>query len=148
MKITEEVSIEAPVDEVFAVFTDLDSAQRNVTGITAIEVLEGPPRLAVGTRWRETRPFFGKEATEEMWVTALDEKRRYVVEAESHGTKYRTEYIFASGDGSTRVEMTFEGRPVSPSAKLTSGLAFLFRGSLRKALRRDLRDLKAVCESD
>lgn len=148
MRITEEISIEAPIEAVFAVFSDLESAQRNVKGIIALEVLEGPPRLAVGTRWRETRVFFGKEATEEMWVTALDENRRYVVEAESHGTKYRTEYTFEPSEGATRVAMTFEGRPVSLGAKLMSWLGFLFQGAVRKALRQDLLDLKAVCESD
>lgn len=147
MKIVEEVTIEAPVDTVFAVFTDLETAEEEIAGIQQIEVLEGPSELAVGTKWRETRVLFGKQATEVMWVVELDENRRYVVEAESHGTQYRTEYRFEPvGDG-TRVEMTFEGRPVTLGSKLMSPLGFLFSGSVRKALRQDLFDLKAVCES-
>ncbi len=148
MRISEEISVDAPIERVFAVFTDLEAATENIAGVREVEVLQGPSRLAIGTRWRETRVLFGKQATEEMWVTALDENRRYVVEAESHGTKYRTEYTFEPSEGATRVAMTFEGRPVSLGAKLMSWLGFLFQGAVRKALRQDLLDLKAVCESD
>jgi len=34
-------------------------------------------------QWRETRTMFGKAVTEEMWVPAIEENRRYKVRAES-----------------------------------------------------------------
>ena len=41
-----------------------------IPDITALEMLsEGP--FGEGTRWRETRVMFKKEAVEEMWVTGF-----------------------------------------------------------------------------
>ncbi len=150
MRLTESITIDASAERAFAVFADLEHAGQRLSGVDKIEVLEGPANpLAVGTRWRETRTMMGKAATEEMWVTAADPPHGYEVAASSHGTRYRSAFTFVeTRPGQTEVTMTFEGTPETVPAKLMSCLAFLFLGSLRKIMRRDLDDVKAVCESD
>ena len=147
MKIQDSISINADRARVFEVFCDLENAAANIGAITKLEVLAGPAQLNLGTRWRETRTMFGQEATEEMWVTEYEEGASYVAEAESRGTRYRSEYRFISEGSGTRVDMTFEGRPVSLGARLAGVIGVLFVGTAKKALHQDLVDLKRVCEA-
>lgn len=147
MKITDTVSIHAEPARVFEVFCDLEGAAANIDAIAKVEILAGPSRLNVGTKWRETRKLFGKEATEEMWVTAYDQDASYVVEAESRGAHYRSEYLFAAEGMGTRVTMTFEGIPISLVARLAAPIGLLFLGATKKALHQDLEQLKSVCEA-
>jgi len=104
---------------------------------------EGPFRI--GTRWRETRVIMKKEATEEMWVTAVHPPRSYQVEAESHGTHYHTLFEFEpEGDG-TQVTWNFKGTPLTFGAKFLSVIfAPLFKGMMSKILLADLEALRVV----
>ncbi|WP_167045171.1 SRPBCC family protein [Salinibacterium sp. ZJ454] len=147
MKIQDSINIDADRALVFEVFCDLENAAANIGAITKLEVLAGPAQLNVGTRWRETRTMFGTEATEEMWVTGYEQDASYVSEAESRGTHYRSEYRFTAEGSGTRVDMTFEGIPISMGARAASIIGALFAGAAKKALHQDLVDLKRVCES-
>src|SRR5690606_5841260 len=89
--ITLEEYIQAPPERVFEVFSDIPGTGARLSGISRIEMLsEGP--IGKGTRWRETRTMFGKEAVEEMGITEFDPPRGYSVAAENHGAKYLTFY--------------------------------------------------------
>lgn len=147
MKIQDSISINADRKHVFGVFCDLNNAAANISAITKVEVLAGPASLNIGTKWRETRTMFGKEATEEMWVTGYEQDVSYVAEAESRGAHYRSEYRFTPEGNGTRVDMTFEGAPLTFGARLAGVLGALFAGAAKKALHQDLVDLKQVCEA-
>lgn len=139
-------TIAASPERVFEVASDLASLPETMSGIDSVEVLSDGS-FGMGTRWRETRTLYGKQATEEMWVTGFDPPRSYVVEAESHGAHYRTEITFApEGDG-TRVAFVFGARPVSFFARLFSVFSGMMLKSLKKALEQDLEDLKRAAES-
>ena len=148
MKVVARVTIDAPVEKVFEVFTDFKNAEKRLKGVKAITFLEKDGKPEVGMKWRETRVMFGKEATEEMWITSITKNTGYVVEAESHGTKYRTEYTFTERDGVTEVTLEFAGTPVTFGASLGALLMFMFKGSVKKALRSDMDDLKRVIEGE
>ncbi len=137
--------IAAPVDVTFEVFSDITKAEERIDGITKIEILSDVTH-GVGTRWRETRIMFGREATEEMEISALQPNQSYEVVASSRGVDYHTRYTFTEKDGGTQVEMVFSGKANSLMAKLMAPLGFLFAGSVRKALEADMDNLKAVCE--
>lgn len=139
--------IDAPIERTFEVFADITKAQDRIAGITNIEILSDTTE-GVGTRWRETRVLFGREATEEMEISAYQPNQSYEVVAASHGTEYHTIYTFTEQDDGTLVEMVFTGKPVSLAAKLMSPLAFLFKGATEKALEDDMNALKAVCEHE
>ena len=141
-----QATVAAPPERVFAAATDLANLPETMSGIDSVEVLSDGP-FGAGTRWRETRTLYGRQATEEMWVTGFDPPRSYVVEAESHGAHYRTEITFApEGDG-TRVTFVFGARPVSFVARLFSIFSGMMMKGVKKALAQDLEDLKRVAES-
>ena len=145
MKLQVTKQINASIERVYDVFTDLPSAAERVSGIEAVEVLTDQP-FGVGTRWKETRIMMGKSATETMWITEVDPPNGYTAEAESCGTHYTSTFTFEPGDGGTLVTMTFEGRPVTLGAKVLSLLGVLMKGTIRKMLAKDLDDLAVVCE--
>jgi carbon monoxide dehydrogenase subunit G len=147
MQIVDSITVGAPIGATFGTFSDIEEAAPHLSGITKLEVLEGTSP-GVGFKWRETRSMFGREATEEMWMTEFEAPSRYAVEAESHGSKYRTTFEFTSVDESTtEVQMTFSGTAVSMGAKVMSFLSGFMTGSVKKAFHQDLVDMKDLAES-
>jgi hypothetical protein len=127
------------------VFTDLGKAAERIPTIKKIEVLTPGP-MGVGTRFKETRVVFKREATETMEVTAFEPGRRFVTIASSCGTHYRSEYRFTPEGGGTKVDMSFEARAVSFWAKLMSPLFTLMKGTMRKCFEDDMEALRKVLE--
>ncbi|MFK4690307.1 SRPBCC family protein [Streptomyces pristinaespiralis] len=137
----------APPGPVWQALTDIRGWERTLSGVERIEVLtEGD--FGVGTRWRETRRMLGKEATEEMRVTACEPPERYVVEADSQGTHYVSEFsLLIAGPEATTVRLTFRAEP---SGGFTGLLAKVFgklgARAVRRAIARDLDDVAAAVE--
>jgi carbon monoxide dehydrogenase subunit G len=145
MKVEVTADVAASSEIVFATLTDLEGLPAFISGIRSVEILDPGP-LRVGTRFRETRMMFGREATEEMTFAVLDPPRRFVLTAENHGARYVTTHdVAASGVGS-RVTLTFEGVPVTFAARLFRFLAPIFAGNIRKHLAGDLAAVKAEAE--
>ncbi|MFT5290709.1 MAG: carbon monoxide dehydrogenase subunit G [Planctomycetota bacterium] len=144
--ITVSTNVAAPIEETFAVYTQIDKAAERIPGIDSIEMLsEGP--FGNGTRWRETRVMFKMKAVEEMWVTGFDAPNGYSIEAESRGMHYTTLISFTpEGDG-TKVSWEFAGTPLTRGTKIMSPvLNVLMTGTMRKCMLRDLEALRDVCE--
>ncbi|MDA1062542.1 MAG: SRPBCC family protein [Chloroflexi bacterium] len=141
--------IAAPAASTWEIATDLDHAAEVVSGIRSIARLDGGAGFGVGTRWRETRRMFGREATEEMEVAALDPGRSYTVEASSRGMQYRSVLSVEPLDaGRSRITMRFGSEAQGWAARASAAtLGRLFEGSLRKALRGDLDDIARAAES-
>ena len=146
MEIRASKYIAAPIDVTFDVFSDITKAQERVNGITKVEMLSDV-KQGVGTRWRETRIMFGREATEEMEISALQPNKSYEVVASSRGINYHSKYTFTEKDGGTLVEMVFSGEAQTLPAKLMIPLGYLFKNATIKALEADMNDLKAVAEA-
>jgi uncharacterized protein YndB with AHSA1/START domain len=142
-----ETLIDAPPERVYQAFTDLEHGAERVRAIRKIEVLTPGP-FGKGTRFRETRVMFGKEASETMEVVEHEHARRYVLAAESCGMRYRSVFEFEPerGGAATRVRIRMEATPVSLAAKLMAPLSGLMAKACAKALAADCADLKAVCE--
>jgi hypothetical protein len=141
--------IPAPQEKVFALSSDFPYAADRIEAITRIEILTNPhpdDAVGLGTRFRETRILFGREATEEMEVTLFEPPHRYVLEADSHGAHYVTEVRFkAEGPAgeATRVTFDFQAYPQTVFARIMSFLtAPLMRKALRQCLVKDLEDLE------
>jgi len=145
--LTVSTHVSAPIDRVFEVYTEIEKASERIPGIVSLEVLSQGP-FGVGTRWRETRVFMKKKATEEMWVSACDPPRSYTVEAESHGMHYSTLFSFTpEGDG-TKVTWSFSGKALSLGAKIMAPIFnVLMKGTMKKCILGDLEALRDVCES-
>ncbi len=147
MRVTVETEINAPRADVWRLVTDIENAGTTINAIEDLDILERPETGIVGLKWRETRTMFGKTATEIMWITDAVEGSHYKTRAESHGSVYETLIELHDQDGRTRLAMTFEGKPQSFGAKIMWGLTgFIFKRATRKALAKDLADIKRTLE--
>ena len=140
MKVARTTS--ASPETLWGVITDLDGWAERITGITDVTRLDDGTDFEVGTRWRETRIMFGKEATEEMEVTAIDDGRSYTVESAGRGADYKSVWAIDPRGGQTELSMTFSGESTGPIAKvLAATLGKLFEGVTRKAMEKDFDDI-------
>jgi hypothetical protein len=138
--------IRADVATVFAVFSDLAGAAERVRGIQKLEVLtEGS--VGAGTRFRETRIFFKKEATEELEISVYQPGERMVVTCDSCGCHYETEYRFRPTDEGTLVELEMTTTPRTFLAKLMQPVGKLMAGAMRRCMEEDLADLATAAEA-
>ena len=145
-RLTVSRTIQAPPERVFALATDVPNMTDFVSGITRVELLSPLP-VGPGTRWRETRVMFGKEATEEMEIAAFDPPHSFVVEAESRGTHYTSTFTLEPEGGAPRRTVTFAARPLSWTARLLAVFGFAMTRTLRKLLEQDLADLRRIAET-
>lgn len=139
----------ASPEKVWRVLSDIPGAPENISGIDSVEMLSDQP-YGVGTRWRETRTMFGKQASEEMWVTAADAPHKTVVEAESSGTHYTTSFTIAPSSGGSLVTFEFAGTLVSGSGWqkfMWKAFGRFGLGFAAKAMRADLDDIAAAAEN-
>lgn len=147
MQLQLETYIAAPPDRVFARLADIPRWPETISAITSVDMLT-PGAVDVGTRFRETRMMFGRQATEEMVVAEMLAPSRLVLTAESHGTRYRAVHsIEAEGEG-TRLKIIFEGKPVTLTARLMSPLGTLMKSAVEKHMRGDMEDLKQAIEEE
>ena len=145
MKVQREVA--APAEKVWAICTDLERTKDVISAITALERTDGGSGFGVGTAWKETRVMFGRESTESMAVTEVDEGRSCVVESLSRGVLYRSvRPVEPKGEGCT-LAWEFGAQAQSTRAKLMSIVGKLFEGSTKKALLADLDDIAAAAEA-
>jgi carbon monoxide dehydrogenase subunit G len=144
MKIKKHV--EAPPETVFATAADFARAAEFVRGIAKVEMLTDGP-VGVGTRFRETRIMFKREATEEMEVTAFDPPRSYALGCENHGCRYHTEITFTPNGSGTDVEMVFDATPLTVLAKVMAVAMSPMMKKLAEECGKDLDDLKQAVES-
>lgn len=147
LTVTRETS--ASPEEVWDVMTDIEGTPAVLSGVTGVERLDDGEGFGPGLRWRETRVVLGKEATEELEVTAVDPGRSYTVEAESGGTRYRSVLrVTPSATGAT-IAMTFGAEQTGGRIEsfLSRTIGRLFQGPTRKALQQDLDDIAAAAEA-
>jgi len=141
-----ETTFAAPADRVFDALTDFEHAADRMENIVRCDVLtEGP--VGVGTRVRETRRMMGKEAAQEMEVTAFEPGRSYTMGATSCGMDWSFTFTCEpKGEDQTLVRVEVRAKPVSVAAKLMSPLSGMFAGACRKATEKDLEDLRRHVE--
>lgn len=148
MKLLIEATINAPRQLVFDTLSNISISQKYISGIEKIEVLS-KAQSGEGFRWRETRTVFGKQMTEEMEIRDFDPPNSYRVLAASHGMEYESRLTYSEDHaGSTLVKWEYHTKAVSLSAKLMSPMMVLFKGSIRKALAKDLTEVKAGLEAE
>jgi len=141
--ITTSRFVNAPPAAVFAAASDLRNAPARIPSILALDVLtEGPVRQ--GTRFRETRRMFGREATEEMEMLSFDPPRSYSVGCESCGCRYRSDFTFTPKHGGTELAMSFEATPLTLPAKI---MGVLMKPMMKKMIAECAKDLDHLADS-
>lgn len=137
--------IGAPVETVFARFTDVQQGATHVSGIKGIEVLTHGP-FGLGTRWHETREVLGRLDDAEMEVTAFETNRTYTITHHKAGVRIDTVFTFDAIPTGTRVSIEFGFNEHGLPPGLLSPLEWAISGKVRDVLTRDLDDLKASVE--
>lgn len=136
MQIAVKCFVEAPPDAAFSTAIDISNWPRFISGVQSVELLTPGP-VAAGTRFRETRSMFGRQASEDMTLAQIEPPRRFLLTAFNHGTAYRAEHLFAPEAAGTRTTLVFEGQTATLLARLFTPL-----GTLKRQLELDLADLK------
>jgi hypothetical protein len=146
MIVEAQVTINGSREAIWAAITNIENASLTISGIQKIEVLHKPAKELVGLRWRETRMLFGKPATVEKWITDATENESYRTRAEDGGFVFVTTKQIGESRGRMTLSEVHESRPQSTIAKLQIPMLYLFRGVVRRALIKDLNDIKTAVE--
>lgn len=147
MTVTVSGEIKAPRERVWQHIIDIDRWAETISGIISVDILERPADGIIGLKWREERMMFGKNAFETMWITAAEPGHWYETAAENHGAIYNTRVSVDESNGNSILTMQFSVRPVTFAARLMSLMSFMFNGTIRKMLDKDLQDIRHALES-
>lgn len=145
MNLVLEETIQAPQRIVWQLITDLEGAPSRIRGIKALEVLTTGV-IGKGTRFRETRVMFGKEAVEELEITRFEAPKTYTVEADSCGAHFASTYTLSESAGVTQLRFELATHPTTFFAKLMAPLGALMMGPMKKALKADHADIRRAAE--
>lgn len=128
----------------FAALADVAGLPGRIPAVMRVEVLTPSP-VGVGTKFRETRVVFGKEATETFEVTEFEPPTRLTLVAVSCGAEYRCEHRLTPDGTGTLLELEVRTRPRTLVAWLMAPLGWLMTGFMKAAIAKDLDALaKAV----
>lgn len=138
--------LEAPLEQVFAAFTDIEHSAQRVSGIKAVEVLT-TGEFGLGTRWRETREVMGRLDDAEMEVTSFEKNRSYTITHHKAGARIDTTFSFASIGEATEVSIEFalENHGLPPG--LLTPVSWAIAGKVKEVLGKDLGDMKKAVEA-
>jgi uncharacterized protein YndB with AHSA1/START domain len=148
MIVEAQVTINGSRAAIWAAITNIENASETISGIEKIEVLEKPASGLVGLRWRETRTYFGKPATVEKRITEAVEKEFYKTSAESDGFVFLSTMSISESSGGVTLTSSHDTKPQGTVAKLKSIPMPLFKGMMKKALLKDLNDIKSAVEKE
>ena len=148
MELQEGILIDASKELIWNLITDIENSTEMISGIEEIEILEKPKDGLIGLKWEETRIMFGKSATEIMWITEAELNHYYQTRAESHGSVYISRLSLERAGENTKLTMSFTGEAQTFFVEIMSVcMGFMIKGSMKKALLKDLNDIKNHLES-
>lgn len=138
--------IGAPVDTVFARFTDIEHATTRVGGIKSVKMLT-PLGFGLGTRWIESREVLGRQDDAEMEVTAFEKNRGYTITHHKGGVRIDTRFTFDPNPSGTTVGIEFGLNSHGLPPGLLAPLEWAISDKVRDVLAQDLADLKSSVEA-
>jgi len=148
MELSVFVEIEKSLEDVWKAIIDFENCSNYINSIVEIEIIDNPRDTLIGFKWKETRVMFGKEATETMWITDYIENNYYQTRAESHGSIYISRLSLERVRENTKLTMSFTAEAQTFFVKILSVfMGFIIKGSMKKALLKDLNDIKNHLES-
>lgn len=137
------VTIARPVEDVFAVLSDVENVPRWSSN-TVEEKLITPGPLRVGSRRRAViRTVGGRTMVNEAEMVELEPNRRMVVELVDPPIPTRIDIGFASVDAATRLDWTATFSPRGVLRLIGPPLALFYRWAFQK----DLDRLKRLMEN-
>jgi carbon monoxide dehydrogenase subunit G len=149
-KVKVSAEINAPVEQVFALFTDIEHAAEHVSGIKKIDVMSTGP-FSLGYRWTETRDVMGRLDDAMMEISSFERNRTYTITHHKgavfgSGLRIDTTFTFEPVPAGTEVSIEFELHPEGLPPAMLLPLEWAIGGKVRHVLSDDLEDLKAAIE--
>jgi uncharacterized protein YndB with AHSA1/START domain len=139
-------TIDASVERVFGLFTDIEHAVEHVSSIRSVALRTRGRPFGLGTRWRETRELFGGLDSAEMEVTAFERNRAYTITHRKAGVRIETAFAFEPRADGTSVSIEFTVQTAGLPTGFLTPLNWAIAGKVRHVLNRDLSDLRQIAE--
>jgi len=105
--VTNRVAIRRPIEDVFAVLTDVEQTGRWFPGDVEEHWTSAPPR-GVGSTRHATIRAMGRTTENDAVVTAYEPPRLAVMLGQTPGAAFEATLQFAEAGGATRVEVTVD----------------------------------------
>jgi uncharacterized membrane protein len=138
-------TIEAPLDDVWEVFTAVAEYPRRISAVDSVEMVTHGS-FEAGLTWRETRTMFGRTATEEVTLAEVQPLQHFTVRSAS-ASGYSTKYTFDEEPGGrTAVISTLATESSKSGGIFRRTIWAVLQGKVQRELKRDLDDLAAVLE--
>ena len=150
MKIDCRIPVNASKETIWSVISDYEHMVENIDAITDVIILERPTSedSLIGLKWTEVRTMFGTEAKETMWVTDCVTNEYYKMRAESHEAIYESKMYIGEEEGQIFAGMSFDGEAQGLCGKIMMmAMGWMVEGETKKALMKDLEDIKKIAES-
>jgi hypothetical protein len=147
MKVSTHLPINTSKADVWKIITDITSFEKIISDVEKIEILNEPSSELKGLKWRETRMYFGKPTAIDKWITDAVANEFYKTRAEMDGFIFLTTLSISENAHSTILTSTHETISQGFMAKLKSLPMIFFRGILKKAILKDLTEIKFAVEN-
>ena len=140
MRFASDITIDAPGEQVWAVYSDVTRWSEWTASIVGVELLDGATDLVVGTRARIRQP----KLPVAVWsVTEIEQGHTWTWVATAPGIRSTATHTVAStGDGTCRVDSS-----LTQEGPLGWVIARVYAGLTRRYLAMEAAGLKARCES-
>jgi carbon monoxide dehydrogenase subunit G len=140
IKVENSITINAPVETVFAYVNDPETSTKWQGGVDSVEH-EG--EQTVGSHYTEVRKFMGREMRTTLEITQLEENKLYAAKTLSGPVPYHVTVTFEPAGSGTKMTTKVEAEP--------GGFFKLAEGAVRKQLETGLKEdgetLKALLEN-
>jgi len=141
LKIESTTVINRPVEEVFAVLSNLENSPKWSSAFLEVKKTSQGP-LGVGTTWRAVQKAFGQRLESEVEVTEYESNRMWAQKGKSP-FPVQVQETFESVDGGTRVNLRLEADP-GGFFKLAEPL---LASMLKRNVEGELANLKDLMEA-
>ena len=136
------ITIARPIEEVFAVLTDVEKTGRWFPGDVE-EHWTSPPPHGLGSTRHAVVMAMGRRTENDATVTEYDPPRRGVMAGTSQGVNFTAAFDFAEAGGGTSVAMTF----ITDARGMMKLLIRPFTAWYGRAMQRGLENLKRMMET-
>jgi len=143
IQMSESIQINRSAETVFQCVTDVSQAPSWRPNLTVMNFSGNP--IEIGSTWDYVTKFMGRDLVAKHEVTALEAGRHFKMKQDAGvASGYATWDIIPVTDGTSTATLSFDGEISGWVAGLASGL---FQNQAKKAMKRDLANLKANLES-
>lgn len=137
---THSIEIDRPAGEVFAYVADFENNPRWQSGMTACRWTSAET-MAVGATYVQEARFLGRRIDTHFRVSEYEAGRQISIESTRSTFPIQvTRSVEPLGGGRCRVTAHIRGQP--------TGILKLFSGMVKKSVRKDYRQLKAMLEAN